>query len=100
MSGNIYDPPCHIANKWFCQRRLADNSADYHRGYIAYKNITTPEMYANNDYCVQWNINRDYWTSFNVVHPYKKKDSDAGITLTSGVSVFAVLLLIEFALLL
>lgn len=100
MSGTVYDPPCHVSNPWFCPRRLADNNADYHRGYVAYKNLTTPEMFVNNDYCVQWDIARDYWTSFNIVNPNRGKNSDAGITITSGASLFIVLLLIEFALLL
>lgn len=99
MTGTVYDPPCHISNPWFCKRRLADNSAIYHKAFLAYKNLTTPEMFVNNDYCVQWDINRDYWVSYNVVHPYQKKDSDAGIALTSSATIFIALLLIELALL-
>jgi len=95
-----YDPPCHISNPWFCERRLYDNGKTYHPAYIAYKNLTTPEIYVANDYCVQGDINRDYWVSFNIVHPYNPNNTSGGsTTISSSVSIFLALLLIELALL-
>ena len=96
VASAIYDPPCHIANPWFCDRRLKDSKDAFHPSFVSYKNLTTPEMYANNDQCVQWNLNKDYWVSYNIVHPIEhKNNTDGATTLSAGISVLLALLLIE-----
>jgi len=81
-------------------RRLHDNGQNYHPAYVAYQNLTTPEIFVANDLCVRYNINKDYWISYNIAHPIEEKNESSGaLTIGSGISVFLALLLIELALL-
>jgi len=96
IAATSYDPPCHISNPWFCKRRLATSAKEFHAGFVAYKALTTPELYEKNDLCVQWNINKDYWVSYNIVHAIgPHNNTDGATTMTAGVSVLLALLLIE-----
>ena len=72
---------------------------DYHAGYVAYKNLTSPEMYVNNELCAKWNINKDYWVSYNAVHPVIIVTPSGSTTLTLSASFLIAILLIELALL-
>lgn len=81
-------------------RRQMDNPQDYHGAYAAYKNLTTPELYVDNELCVKWNVNKDYWVSYNAVHPFvENKTSGSITTYTLGASFLIAVLLIELALL-
>ena len=86
-------------NPWFCKRRLADNVNEFHPAFVAYKNLTSAELYFNNEDCVQWDVNKDYWTSFKIAHPAANNTTNGILALTPSISIFIVLLLVELALL-
>ena len=84
-----------------CARRLADNPREYHIGAAAHFNLTIPELFVDNDLCVQWNVHQMYWTSYNIANQEEKPNNttDGSMTIKTSMSILLLLLLIELALL-